>query len=81
MDKKLTLSLNENVIEQAKMYARANDISLSKLIEMYLASLTRKKKVANDITPLVKSLSGIIDDPKEAEDKNAYTNYLIEKYK
>ncbi|MEM1121872.1 MAG: DUF6364 family protein, partial [Bacteroidota bacterium] len=36
MDKKLTLSLNESVIENAKIFAKKNKISLSKLIESYL---------------------------------------------
>ena len=37
MDKKLTLSLNERVIEKAKVYAQNHKISLSRLIESYLS--------------------------------------------
>jgi len=33
MDKKLTLSLNNAIIEQAKIYAKSNKTSLSRLIE------------------------------------------------
>ncbi|RAV29261.1 DUF6364 family protein [Sinomicrobium soli] len=64
MDKKLTLSLDQAVIEKAKVYARSNNISLSKLIESYLASLTKRTKRKPEITPLVESLSGVIDLPK-----------------
>ena len=35
MDKKLTLSLNQKIIEQAKKYAKRNGTSLSKMIESY----------------------------------------------
>lgn len=80
MDKKLTLSLNQSVIERAKIYAKLNNISLSKLIESYLATLTKKSDANTKITPLVKSLSGVIDLPSEFDEKAAYTSYLEEKY-
>lgn len=80
MDKKLTLSLNQNVIERAKEYARNNNISLSKLIESYLSVLTNKKKEMPEITPLVKSISGVIDLPEDYDFKEDYTDYLIKKY-
>ena len=41
MDTKLTLSLDKSVIEQAKDYAKSNKVSLSRLIESYLSSLTK----------------------------------------
>jgi hypothetical protein len=57
MDKKLTLSLNSNIIETAKSYAKSNNISLSKLIESYLDSLTQQTQKETEITPLVKTLA------------------------
>lgn len=82
MDKKLTLSLNSTVIETAKLYAKSNNISLSKLIESYLSSLTQKKEGKElEITPLVKSLSGVISVEDDFNEKEEYTQYLIEKYK
>ena len=82
MDKKLTLSLNDNIIETAKRYAKSNNISLSKLIESYLGSLTKKEQKKEDqITPLVKSLSGVISIEDDFDEKDEYTQYLIEKYK
>lgn len=81
MDKKLTLSLNESVIESAKMYAKENKISLSKLIEAYLKSIADNSTKNVEITPLVKSLSGVIKLPKEFDARNDYSNYLLEKYK
>jgi hypothetical protein len=81
MDTKLTLNLDQGVIEQAKEYAKSRKVSLSRLIESYLAALTVKKSNENEITPLVKSLSGVITFDKDFEYKDRYTSYLIEKYK
>lgn len=81
MDTKLTLSLDKAIIEQAKNYAKSNKISLSRLIESYLASLTTKNKEKFEITPLVQSLSGVIDLSENVDIKDAYTDFLIDKYK
>ena len=83
MDTKLTLRLNDNVIERAKLYARNHKVSLSKMIESYLDSLTREKDKERkiSITPLVESLSGIIDLPADFDYKKEYGDYLTEKYK
>ena len=81
MDKKLTLSLDGTVIESAKIYAKSNNISLSKLIESYLTMITNLKKKEANITPLVESLSGVITLDKDYDVKDDYTKYLIEKYK
>jgi hypothetical protein len=81
MDKKLTLSLSGEIIESAKTYAKANDTSLSRLIESYLTSLTNDKENDFEITPLVKSLSGVITLEEDFDIKDAYAEYLIEKYK
>tara|TARA_R110000850_G_scaffold185239_1_gene310970 strand:- start:636 stop:881 length:246 start_codon:yes stop_codon:yes gene_type:complete len=81
MDKKLTLSLDKSIIESAKNYAKSNNISLSKLIESYLTTLTKRKRNSTEITPLVESLSGVISLDKDFDVKDAYADYLIEKYK
>lgn len=81
MDKKLTLSLNSNIIETAKGYAKSNNISLSKLIESYLGSLMEQEKKETEITPLVKSLSGVISIDDDFDIKDEYAQYLMEKYK
>ena len=81
MDTKLTLRLNESVIERAKIYARNHQISLSKMIESYLDSITKQRKKEISITPLVESLSGVIDLPADFDYKKEYGDYLEEKYK
>ncbi len=81
MDAKLTLKLNEDIIEKAKVYAKAKNTSLSDLVENYLHKLTRAKKSKKTITPLIKSLSGIISLPKNQDEKKDYADYLTKKYK
>jgi len=81
MDTKLTLNLDKKVIDKAKEYARSQKISLSRLIESYLSSLISNQASGNEISPLVESLSGVIELEKDYNHKEAYTDHLIEKYK
>lgn len=81
MDTKLTLNVDKAVIEQAKEYAKSHKISLSKLIESYLSSLIVKKSLDVEITPLVKSLSGVVRLDKDFDYKKEYTDFIMEKYK
>lgn len=79
MNTKLTLNLDKGVIEQAKSYAKNNRVSLSKLIENYLNSLTKSPDKNANVSPLVESLTGVI--PAESNDyKKDYNDYLSEKY-
>lgn len=79
MDSKLTLKLNSSIIEQAKTYAKKKNISLSKLIESYLGLLVESKE-NREITPLVKSLSGVVNLPKSFDYKKDYKKHLLNKY-
>ena len=81
MDSKLTLSLDKRIIVQAKKYAKKKNISLSKLIEAYLSKASSDEEEQLDISPLVKSLSGVIKLPKDFNEKNNYSDYLSAKYK
>ena len=78
MNTKLTLNLNTEVIYEAKTYAKSHKVSLSKLIENYLNSLTRKSKKKSSVSPLVESLTGII--PNDFYEKKDYRNYIDRKY-
>lgn len=81
MDTKLTLNIDSFVIEQAKEYARSRRVSLSKLIESYLSAIIKKDNREEEITPLVKKLSGVIKLDNDFDYKSMYTDYLMEKYK
>jgi hypothetical protein len=82
MDTKLTLKLDQEVIKKAKHYASEKKISLSRIIENYLNSLT-SDKTNNDIqiSPFVKSLSSGIKIPADYDYKKDRAAYLEEKYK
>jgi hypothetical protein len=86
MDAKLTLKLNRHVIKKAKEYASEHNRSLSRLIESYLMSLTRKEVSDLDdneipISSFVKSMSSGIHIPTDLDDKREYSNQLMDKYK
>ena len=83
MDSKLTLKLNENVIERAKKYASTRELSLSRLIENYLDSITQEQNDDFIISPFVKSISSGKSIPADADWKTSredYTDYLDKKY-
>lgn len=78
MNTKLTLNLDKATIEEAKSYAKSHQLSLSKLIENYLNSLTRDSKKESSVSALVESLTGII--PSDYDEKKDYRNYIDKKY-
>lgn len=78
MDVKLTLKMDQNVINSMKQYAAQNDKSLSNLVEEFFKSMTTVGKKNENISPLVKELSGIISE-KDLENIS-YTDYLEKKY-
>lgn len=81
MEAKLTLRLDKQIIENAKIYANNQNTSLSKMVESYLEFLTKKKDKESDITPLVASLSGVIHLENDMNYKENYSDYLSNKYR
>jgi len=83
MDQKLTLKMESAVIDEAKEYAKANNQSLSKLIEGYLKSLigrTKKNVVEEDISPYVQSMRTGVSLPADLDAKAAYRAMKDKKY-
>ena len=81
MTTKLTLSLNQDVIERAKAYAKKNRVSLSLLVENYFRFITEKEsKDPKAISPLVSELSGIIDLPDDFDLNDEYRKHVTRKY-
>jgi len=81
MNTKLTLSLDRDIIEQAKEFARSQHKSLSKLIEGYLRHVANPDDAVTQATPLVAKLSGVIDAQKLGDHKSGYADYLADKYR
>lgn len=76
MNKKLTLSLDETIIEKAKQFASEQNESLSGIVEGYLLAITSAEKQETiEITPTVKELLGSVavsDDFDYGKEKNEY---------
>lgn len=70
MTTKLTLTLDDKVIQGAKRYARAKGRSVSELVESYFKSLTEpNNEPSEELTPFVKSLLGSFKAPKDFDYK------------
>ena len=78
MESRLTLKLDEGVIQRAKHYAQEHNRSVSKLVEDYFRNLTLAKEESPTYSPLVEELSGIIKE--EDLDQQDYASYLEAKY-
>jgi hypothetical protein len=62
MEAKLTLKLDQTVINSAKKYAGNNNRSLSKLVENYFRNLVSEDNQNDEYPPLIKKLSGVISE-------------------
>ena len=74
----MTLKLEQEVVQKAKGLAKARRTSLSKLVEDYLQKITNEDE---EIPPITKSLSGVINLQESEYNKNNYSDFLINKYK
>ncbi len=81
MNTKLTLTIEQEVIDKAKKYAKNRDRSLSDLIESYLKAITTENNSTEDeITPIVKLLKGSFTVPKDFNYKKELSKRLADKY-
>ncbi|MCP3930022.1 MAG: hypothetical protein GY705_13090 [Bacteroidetes bacterium] len=80
---KLTLSINQTIIDEAKEYAKSNGKSLSKIVEEYLKSLSKPHKTEKRKSPsrIVMELKGSVKMPSEfISYKEILEDALLEKY-
>jgi len=80
MNTKLTLNIDKNIINKAKSYALNQHISLSKLVEEYLKSLSSSSNDKLVVAPITKELSNIIKNKTKINYKNSIEDYLISKH-
>ncbi len=74
--KKLTLSVDEQVIERARRYSRRHNTSISQLVSNYLAQLDTSEG-EEAYSPTVRRLLGILPSDTNVEQ---YYRHLEEKY-
>ena len=81
MDTKLTLTLEKDVVEKAKVYAKTSGRSLSDLIENYLKLTISSfdKSEETELTPIVKSMIGTFKVPKDFDERKALLEGLSKK--
>ena len=79
MDTKLTLKLDQVIINSAKKYAEDNNRSLSKLVEDYFKNLSSENVREEEYPPLIKKLSGIIseEDLKKLSKHDDKVKYIL----
>ena len=82
MNTKLTLTIEKEVIEVAKKYAKEKGQSLSDLVENYFKLITneRRSKKPDDLSPRIKRLRGIIKIEDNLDYKQILTEELSKKY-
>ncbi len=81
MNTKLTLTVDGDVVERARQYAKAKGRSLSSIIKTYLEALTMEEgQQIKKQTPIVKSLRRAFKLPKERNYEDVLTEALTEKY-
>jgi hypothetical protein len=79
MQTKLTLRLDDELINRAKSHAKKRGKSVSQIVANYFSILDAKPgKEACELTPLVRSLKGSLKVAKVG--KKDYHKYLEEKY-
>jgi len=81
MNTKLTLTIEQTIIEKAKKYAKVKGRSLSDIIENYLKAITKEDNIESiNLTPIVKSLKGTFKAPKNIDYKKELSKRLTEKF-
>lgn len=82
MNTKLTLTIEKEVIELAKKYAREKGQSLSEMVENYFKLIAEKRLKIKEkqLSPNVRKLRGIIKTDDKLDYKKILTEELSKKY-
>jgi hypothetical protein len=73
---KLTLSVDDRVVVEAKKYAKAQGVSVSEMVETYLAAVAEPRRPSG-AAPVLRSVRGVL---KKADIKE-YKKHLATKYR
>jgi hypothetical protein len=74
---KLTLSVDGRIVSRAKTYAKRRGVSVSKLVEDYLAAVAKPDSQSIKETPVLNSLRGCLKKGRIEE----YRKHLVQKYR
>ncbi|MGO9232034.1 MAG: DUF6364 family protein [Bryobacteraceae bacterium] len=73
---KLTLSVDSRVVSRAKQCAKLRGVSVSEMVETYLAAVAAPSSHNTD-APILRSVRGVL----RGTDSNAYRKHLAAKYR
>jgi hypothetical protein len=82
LDTTLTLNIPQNVVDNAEIYAKYAQKSVSQLVEEYLLLISSENVSGNNkpLGPITKQLAGIIKLEKNINHKELLADTLTEKY-
>ena len=80
MDAKITMSFDSEVIEKAKQFAEANNISLSRLTEFLFRNITQKNYRSLEDLPLADWVSAVAEGEAEYKTKHKTRTQLKQDY-
>ena len=78
MNTKLTLRMDESVVQRAKSEARRRGKSVSRMVVEYFDSLGPRPKAADPLPPVTASLVGILKGKAASEDD--YKRHLRQRH-
>ena len=80
MNTKLTLRMDDNIINEIKNFTSHHHISISKLTERLFENIINvEKSIDNELSPIAKKYKGILGDSKKNFNDLKY-KYLKQKY-
>jgi hypothetical protein len=74
---KLTLSVDDRVVSRAKLYAKRRGVSVSAIVESYLAVVAEPPPATAGGAPILRSIRGVLRNV----DLDDYRKHLAAKYK
>lgn len=82
MNSKLILTIEKEILQIAKEYAKEKDQSLSELVENYLKLITNERlpQRPGELSPRIRKLRGIIKDDNDLDYKEILTEELLKKF-
>ena len=74
---KLTLSVDDRVVSRAKQYAKRRGVSVSNMVEAYLAAVAEPHSAGTGDASILRSVRGVLKNA----DVGQYRKHLAEKYR
>jgi len=78
--KRLVLSVDSSVIEQARKLAEENGTTVSAMFERFVRIRTERKRAKASLPPIARKASGLVSLPRGATDREVLADALMDKY-